>query len=387
MHAFMEAYADATAPRGRARAPGRAFDAAFRSRRGAEGLAGARVMSYTILELRKVLVNAQTDGIQHQIPRYAGAPRDRAGVGAAKQVSNAGVKVTTRGIRYGYIGLISINPRQTPNKRHRVGSVASIRILTVTYLRPDLSSYPYSCSTPRRAIRPAASEPSMPRGRVHISMPSIDSAAHSATANGLLLFVCCVGGIVDVCEFRVCCVYVRVQQSVSRSCSRRRGRRPLCLPIVSRMRRGGRRARARGRARAGQSFAGRRCRGAGHAPLRRARPSEDENETKTKTAGAFRKLRGRACFEVGANARVRSARARKRKRPTAIFVARARPPSPLHAGWPVRCERVALPRYRTRRGRRARSHPFAGFRGRPSAKWEVRGGCFSREYIRGMRSR
>ena len=52
----------------------------------------------------------------------------------------------------------------------------------------------------------------MPRGRVHISMPSIDSAAHSATANGLLLSVCCLGGIVDVCEFRVCCVYVRVQE-------------------------------------------------------------------------------------------------------------------------------------------------------------------------------
>ena len=149
------------------------------ARRG--GLAGARVMSYTILELRKVLVNAQTDGIRHRIPRYAGAPRDRAGVGAAKQVSRAGVKVTTRGMRYGYIGLIFINPRQTPNKRHRVGSVASIRILTAPYLRPELSSYPYSCSTPRRAIRPAASEPSMPRGRVHISMPSIDSERSSSS--------------------------------------------------------------------------------------------------------------------------------------------------------------------------------------------------------------
>ena len=81
------------------------------ARRG--GLAGARVMSYTILELRKSLVNAQTDGIRQQIPRYASAPRDRADVGAAKQVSRAGVKVTTRGIRYRYIGLIFINPRQT----------------------------------------------------------------------------------------------------------------------------------------------------------------------------------------------------------------------------------------------------------------------------------
>ena len=148
------------------------------------------------------------------------------------------------------------------------------------------------------------------------------------------------------------------------------------------------RARVRGRARAGQSFAGRRCRGAGRAPLRRARPSEDEDEDENENenrAPFENSAAGRA--SRGVRTRAFEARARENENvPRFSSRARARG-APLLCTPVGRCVCVALPRYRTRRGRRARSHPFAGFRGRPSAKWEVRGGCFSREYIRGMRSR